>query len=106
MTDRNRAPVVSDRFLIADLFSMRLESIGDEVCGTAQRCRGQVALTRTPALIRIGLVRIGVEVAGRWHGRSHYVMAGFIPIGVKVARCVVRPLPVRHGRVYPGHDIM
>jgi CheY-like chemotaxis protein len=34
MTDRNRALAVDDGFLIADLFSMRLESMGDEVRGT------------------------------------------------------------------------
>jgi two-component system, response regulator PdtaR len=73
MSDSNRTLVVDDEFLISDLFSMQLESMGIEVCGTAASAAEAIAAAKQhhPRLVLMD-VRLkgpvdGVEAAAAIH---------------------------------------
>ena len=73
MSDSNRTLVVDDEFLISDLFSMQLESMGIEVCGTAASAAEAIAKAKEhlPRLVLMD-VRLkgpmdGIEAAATIH---------------------------------------
>jgi CheY-like chemotaxis protein len=65
MTDSTKTMVVDDDFLISELFSMQLQSMGVEVCGTAASACEAIELARE---CQPRLVLMDVRLGGRTDG--------------------------------------